>query len=116
MIKMVPNDIVLPELSTTPGDRRICSHVRSVELGTLPCGCLPACLFMEYPGKNPDRNGCRLKSDWLRASSVFDDTFRDRVAGQPSNIVYTQLVHNLLTMFFDGFDTNAELGSYLLIS
>ena len=50
-----------------------------------------------------------------RLNTAFDDPSSNGEAGETCNIVDMQLLHEMLTMLFDGFDADAKVRSHLPI-
>src|SRR5690349_18501871 len=50
-----------------------------------------------------------------QAGAAFDDAFGDGVARQAGDVVDAELVHNLLAMFLDGLDADAQFGRNLFV-
>ena len=57
----------------------------------------------------------QTKSKSSQADGTLDDTFRDGMTSQAGHVMDAELVHNLLAVFFHGFDADAEFRGDLLI-
>src|SRR5438128_10435174 len=65
-----------------------------------------------------DSTFCRYSPDCRRelgGGSGFNDSFGDGVARESRDVVDVQLVHDVLAMFLDGLDTDAQFAGDLLI-
>src|ERR1051325_7909708 len=73
--------------------------------------CLPA------KSKAPSSPGCRRtpRSHHTGRQVPLHQSFGNRITGEPGHVMNIKLVHDLLPVFFDGFDADCQLPGDLLV-